>query len=355
MEIIFLLVGLLFAFIGIYLIWDHLRFLSTGRVVEGRVIALEKRTTPAGKSRKQGGPIYYPVIEYRARGQSMEFTSGYGRSTPSYEIGKKLPVIYSKKMNQARIKQKAPFVFGSIFAAVGIGLCVIFFYIFNFNLWSAGLSLLVLTGALNSVRKKLAQHDISTIDEFKEALRNTDMKTGKGTKPERAERITSNNELHLDELKRTKSLKYAGPALLFIGAAAIAGAIYLGIERADFLETAVSAEGKVVDFNRKRSDNNYVYYPIVEFTYPGSSDAVTITFEHQSGSNPPSYFKGEQVRVLYNPDNPQNAIIDAGIMNWLGPGLAAIFGIIFFSSGVSSMVYRFRLKKQGRNRLSSPY
>jgi len=166
MEIVFLLVGLLFGFLGIYLIWDHLRFLATAQNVPGTVKAMEKRTTPAEKSRKQGGPIYYPVIQYFTGGKSRTFTSRYGMSLPQYELGEKLPIVHSRKRNEARIKHKSPFIIGGIFAIIDIGMCVLFFHIFSFSILSIVIASFVTVSFFYSVRKKLHQHDISTLDEF---------------------------------------------------------------------------------------------------------------------------------------------------------------------------------------------
>jgi len=343
MEILFLLAGLLFGFIGLYFIWDHIRFLASARTVRGTVTAVEKRTTPADHSKKQGGPIYYPVIKYIADGNYKTFTSRYGMSLPQYEIGETIDVAYSRKRDEARIKQVTPFIVGGIFAAIGIGMCVLFFHVFRFSLISAGMSAAVVVSIFFSGRKLLRRHDISTLDELKESFRNTNMKTRRGTAPEETQLLTDRRELQGDVYKASKSLKWIGPLFTVVGIAVVVLGVYLGKNRAEFLEVAQLSEGEVISLNSRRSDDSYVYYPVVRYTPPGGSSPLT--FEHDVGSNPPSYDVGERVQVLFHPDDPTNAIIDAGIMNWFGPGLALLLGLVFATAGIFSVNHWHKIKK----------
>ncbi|MDX1672512.1 MAG: DUF3592 domain-containing protein [Balneolaceae bacterium] len=350
MEIIFLLVGLLFLILGVAILWDHIRFSAGSRSCRAKVIALEKRTTPPDEKRKQGGPIYYPVVQYSADGKTREFTSKIGSSMPLYEIGEQLSVLYNRKRDEARIEGKGYYIGGGLVLAIGIGLSVLFFNIFNPSLWSFGFSGFILLAVMNSIRKKLKQHDISSYDELKEAFRNTRMKTREGTDPENTERITDARKLEQSVYEQSKSLKWAGPIMTLIGAGALVLGIYLGYDRAEFLETALPDTGKVVALNEKSSTSDgttsYTYYPVVEYT-PGDNENK-ITFEHDVGSNPPSYSVGEEVEVLYDPQDPDEAIIDAGIMNWFGAGIATILGLFFFMGGIYSI-------KRWRKMKNSPY
>ncbi|AZS76860.1 hypothetical protein DDE74_35255 [Streptomyces lydicus] len=49
-------------------------------------------------------------------------------------------------------------------------------------------------------------------------------------------------------------------------------------------------------------------YPVVEFT---SADGMPRRFQSSTGSNPPSYEKGERVEVLYRADSPEDARINS--------------------------------------------
>lgn len=343
MDIVLLIVGVIFAIVGGALIWKQLQALIYFSPVEGKVIAIERRTTPAKGSKKQGGPMYYPVIEYIGSGNIKTLTGSMGSSRPMHEIGESVTVLYSKVKNEARLKSMATMIMGLIFFLAGIGLCYLFIQIFTFSYFSmaayaAGGIFIVYKG-----RQALKKRDINSLDELKESFRNTEMKTRKGIEPEEPVRIYDPAELTEDISRQSKGLKYAGPVFTVVGLLVMALGVYLGMERADFLETALTADGEVIKLIERRSDDSYVYYPVVEFKLPGSSDVLS--FEHDAGSNPPSYSVGEQVQVLYEPGNPRNAIIDAGLFNWFAPGLASILGLIFASVGISSIRQWMKQKK----------
>ncbi|MGK7369289.1 MAG: DUF3592 domain-containing protein [Candidatus Halalkalibacterium sp. M3_1C_030] len=343
MDIILLLAGIIFAFAGGALIWSQLQALLFFDKTDGEVIAIEKKTTPPRDSKKEGGPMYYPVIEYIGKGNKLTFTGSTGSSWPAYDIGDQVKVLYSYQKKEARLKSMTPFVVGLIFSLIGIALCYFFIVNYTFSVFSTAAYAVVGFLLITKVRKALQKRDINSIDELKESFRNTEMKTRKGTQPEQSQRISDPAELSRQVIKRQPAMKYVGPVFTLAGLSVIALSIYLGMQRAEFLGTALKANGKVIELIESRSDDSYVYYPRVEFSL-AETDRV-FTFRHESGSNPPSYSVGESVSVLYDPQNPQNAIIDAGIFNWTGTGLASILGILFTAAGVSTLKNWFKYKK----------
>lgn len=76
--------------------------------------------------------------------------------------------------------------------------------------------------------------------------------------------------------------------------------------------------------------NCCTYSPVIEFEANGQK----YTFESDNASYPPAYEVGEEVRVLYNPENPDNAQINKASERWLMPVIvipAMIFGSIIFT------------------------
>lgn len=109
-----------------------------------------------------------------------------------------------------------------------------------------------------------------------------------------------------------------------------------------FLETALSTPGVVVDLERRHSSSTSssgssgpTYAPVVEFTHPESGE--TIRFTSSSSSNPPAFDEGEDVTVLYAPDNPDDARIDSFTDLWLLPLILLGMGIIFAPVGIGVM------------------
>lgn len=99
----------------------------------------------------------------------------------------------------------------------------------------------------------------------------------------------------------------------------------------------------MVDFEESYSDGSYTYYPIVEYGLPNSFEVYQ--FKHHTGSNPPSFQIGEEVEVLYNPDDFTDAIIDQGLFNYFWPALIIFFGFFFGSIGISTTKLALNRKK----------
>jgi hypothetical protein len=84
----------------------------------------------------------------------------------------------------------------------------------------------------------------------------------------------------------------------------------------------------------KRGEDQVVqtvtYVPEVEFALPSGG---TRRFRASVYPNSPDYEVGQQVPVLYNPQNPSQADINAFWNNWLGPIVLLGLGLGFLLSG----------------------
>jgi len=100
------------------------------------------------------------------------------------------------------------------------------------------------------------------------------------------------------------------------------------------------APGVVVELTRRleydENDSDRVigetYYPVVQFT---ANDGKRRKVQLSEGSWPPAYEIGDEVTVLYEPDNPLDARIksfasSAGM--WILPGITGILGIAFLGA-----------------------
>ncbi|MBK1873621.1 DUF3592 domain-containing protein [Marinobacter sp. 1-3A] len=127
-------------------------------------------------------------------------------------------------------------------------------------------------------------------------------------------------------MKTLNVIKYV---FAIVGAAMLVGAFALYNNTTSFLERSETAQGTVVELIRSRSSDSTSYFPVVQFRAAGGRD---IEFQSNSGSNPPSYTRGEQVTVFYEPANPEGAMIDGFFSLWGAPliigGMGAVFGLI---------------------------
>lgn len=107
-----------------------------------------------------------------------------------------------------------------------------------------------------------------------------------------------------------------------------------------FLGNAESATGTVValtprqtcsdnDNDKNRMSCSTVYAPLVRFT---TADGREIEYQSSTATSPPSHRVGDQVEVLYLPDDPYRARVDSWVDLWLAPtivgGIGGIFGIV---------------------------
>ncbi|NUS00969.1 MAG: DUF3592 domain-containing protein [Nonomuraea sp.] len=123
-----------------------------------------------------------------------------------------------------------------------------------------------------------------------------------------------------------------------IGLILVGVSIALAASTASFLASAQHADGTVVAMTARttstRSSDGRVrrqtsWYPTVEFT----ADGRRYSFRSSTGSNPPSYTKGEGVAVAYDPDDPSDARIASFWSAYLAPLIVGGLGLLFTPVG----------------------
>jgi len=117
-----------------------------------------------------------------------------------------------------------------------------------------------------------------------------------------------------------------------VGLGMIVGAFFLFTNTQDFLKNALTTDGTVVELVRSRSSDSDTYRPVVVFKSNGGS---TIEFTSSSGSNPPSYSKGEIVEILYQESSPEQAKINSFFSLWGATTILGGLGSVFFLVGFS--------------------
>ena len=127
-------------------------------------------------------------------------------------------------------------------------------------------------------------------------------------------------------------VKYAMTA---IGLGMLIGAYFLFTNTQDFLKSSLTTTGTVTELIRSKSNDSTTYRPVVEFKTPAGK---LIEFTSSSGSNPPSYSRGEVVEVYYDESSPEKAKINGFFTLWGGVTILGLLGLIFFSVGASILV-----------------
>lgn len=120
-----------------------------------------------------------------------------------------------------------------------------------------------------------------------------------------------------------------------VGFVMLAVAFFTYSSTKGFLNSAIVTQGTVTQLVRSRSSDSTTYKPVVEFK---TSSGELIEFTSLSGTNPPSYSRGEGVEVVYQETSPEQAKIKGFFSLW---GMSAIFGalgFLFFIIGFSIML-----------------
>ncbi len=144
-------------------------------------------------------------------------------------------------------------------------------------------------------------------------------------------------------MKTLKIIKYA---FFAIGVGALIGSFLFFKNTKQFIDKGVTASGTVINLLRQVSEDSdgntsYMYYPEVKFQ---TADGKSITFQANTGSNPPSYSVGEKIDVLYLPESPNKAKIKSFVSLWLGALVFLIVGLSFGSIG-GGMILHGIMKK----------
>jgi hypothetical protein len=121
---------------------------------------------------------------------------------------------------------------------------------------------------------------------------------------------------------------FAG-TLLFVIGLAIAGGVYqVNRQEQEQLRGWRRAEGTVVELLRRQSAAGEVVFPLVSFM---TASGERVSFTAKPGDSP--RYVEDTVPVLYHPDHPQDALIDARARRWTRNGLAAGAALLLLALG----------------------
>lgn len=152
----------------------------------------------------------------------------------------------------------------------------------------------------------------------------------------------------LQDTFRAFAASCGGCLFIVLGLTVLAGIYWVHTEQIEFAGISVTTTGTVIDV-RRGTGKNAGYYPTVQFL---TRRERIYTFEAAKTSD---HQIGDKVEVLYNPENPDQAVIaeDNSIATNEGMWFAIGIGIIFLLVGASPFArgvkrLQQRLKSQDR-------
>lgn len=124
-----------------------------------------------------------------------------------------------------------------------------------------------------------------------------------------------------------KVVWWAHRFMIVFGLCWISAGIYFGVDAYRQVEQSVAVKGTVVALERFSSSASR--YPVIRYV---DLEGHAHTLKSKSGSNPPSHFVGEKVRILIDPNDPgfaDHAMIDSFFDLWGGAIFMIGFGAAF--------------------------
>lgn len=144
-----------------------------------------------------------------------------------------------------------------------------------------------------------------------------------------------------------KPLNIIGSIFAVIGTLMAGGAIWAWTHNESYVRDGIEVRGTVIDLDYSRdSDGDGSYRPVVRFT---DREGQSRVYYSNTGSNPPSYTRGEEVTLYYLPDQPERALIDSFTERYLLPLIFGIFGLVFGGIGYGLLFARYGAKRRAEH------
>jgi hypothetical protein len=150
-----------------------------------------------------------------------------------------------------------------------------------------------------------------------------------------------------------------GIALIFL---LVGGVFFVGVgvkglvDNWRFLTTASGANGVVVDVARvvervQRGSGDRTYYKNVTFFHPVvqfvTAREQVVRFQASEGHEERSAYQvGDSVRILYDPANPRDALLDTWFSRWGDPLIPVAVGLVMIV--LVAVIYRVKRRSSGR-------
>jgi hypothetical protein len=159
--------------------------------------------------------------------------------------------------------------------------------------------------------------------------------------PDTSSKVDSGSETD-SKHTNVQRLRIIAPLFLAIGLGACSFAAYLYTNTREFVAKGEHARAVVVALRHSSSSG---YSPVVDFK---TAAGTKVEFIGRNGSSPPSFDKGEQIEVIYRPENPSSAKINTFMELWAAPLFLTLFGTIFSAFGFACVFVVWRRRHTGR-------
>lgn len=303
-------------------------------------------------SERKGGNMYYPIYRYKnLAGETVEKKADWDSNTLLNNLPGGTGSLLLNPVSPDKIQQNT-----RIFAYVGLLFLLPGLFVFSEALKTIEFKVPYLLAACSvilyfifKIQRFLARIGWSKIkEEIKKSRKegkpwftinsgeNKDLKDGFTSRP------MSSGEIQTIALKEKKRFKISAFFLILASAALFFFSQYTGLKILNLQTNGLRAEGEVVDFKISSDSDSTTYTAVFAFT---SAQGESIRKKDSFGSSHPTLKLGETVPILYDPQKPDNAIIDRGVWNWFLSALLAFIGVLCVTLAVSLLQLVFQASR----------
>jgi len=121
-------------------------------------------------------------------------------------------------------------------------------------------------------------------------------------------------------------------AFFVLALALVGGALLDAGATLRLLHGRVETDGRIVDVQmvHRVRKSGYKYMPVFRFVMQNGQSYMV---RSNKGANPPAFKVGDAVKVCYNRDHPELAVIDSFEQLWAGDTMVGCVGLLMFGMG----------------------
>jgi hypothetical protein len=111
----------------------------------------------------------------------------------------------------------------------------------------------------------------------------------------------------------------------------IGGGLYWAVKKNAVFENYKHTQGKIIAINKKKLNDYSLeakksqYYPLIEYY---DENGVSHTYEYKIGSERYPDVIDKKVDLLFNPNHPNDVIVDSFLSKWIGPVVVCSLGLL---------------------------
>jgi hypothetical protein len=332
----FAVFSLLILLLGVFLFYMHKHISHKTSSSKGYFIGqLESKNT------NNNGRMYSSVYKFTADdGIERICRSGVASSAVTLQrIGTPQHIRYfPTNPNQAKVNNNSYFYLGCACFILGFIFAAVYFANVEFGF----IPFLFISGFIFyfAVRifKRFEGHNLQEKIEFYEKNKNVFKTLEANTKPiQETETFLTNDSFIQIQSKHIQILKKALPVHFILVFGLIFGGLYWAYSTSEFERQAHKTIGTITSMKKSTSHTegrvSYTYAPVVSYNIDGKK----YTHTSKVSSSNPTHKTGETLTVLYDPQNPEDALIERGLWNYITQMVLIILGIGIFLNAIRLM------------------